>query len=419
MLLKENDLVYNNKPSGLIDLLESMETIDINTYCAAAVPIVEQTVDGTKHYLIQLESLVEYAKNNNIDNFETALQSVCEASSVDATNVTLTIQEYNAIENEDLLNLSTSLLNEGYNINLTPISNDDPVSIFGNYCLEQMEADGNYEYWLNLFAESSFAKEYRTKYGIDFQGEKVATFSDLRLAPGSAKDKIDFLLSMPTAKNDDEKKRGRNDNGNPVISQYAKNMIKNFRGTYSDEDLFKRVTNIAGASDPFINSYKSFDQGNMNDENIQDKIEKHNIAYNNVRSFVEKPSDFFDNKDTRKDEAKFNDAKKATLDHLKDAEENITKFNLDVRGLNDKNLDDAKARIQTLSKMVEKEQFPKTWLAKKIAWLRSLYRGIMYKLTLHRSDGPWKAVTNPLRSIAGFILRLIDKLALKLQNAVN
>ena len=417
MLLKEQDLGFYNKSSNLIDLLESMDSVRIDTHCAATIPIVEQTIEGNKHYLIQLESLIEYAENNDVEDFNTALHNVCEASSVDANDITLTIQEYNAIADEELLNFSKFLLNEGYNISLVSISDSDPVSIIGNYCLEQCENDGDYEYWLNLFAESSYAKEHREAFGIDFKGEKVASFSDLRLAPGSAKDKIDFLLSMPTAKNDEEKKRGRNEEGRPVISQYAKDTIKTFRKTYSDEELLKKVTNIAGAADPFVNSYRRFDQGNMND--VQDKIEKHNVIYNNVRSFTEKPADFFNDKDIHKDESKFNAAKKSTLDHLKYAEENIQKFNLDVRGLNDKNVEDAKSRIQKLSKMVEQEQFPKTWLAKKIAWLRSLYRNIMYKLTLHKSDGPWKSVTNPLRSIAGFILRLIDKLALKLQNAVN
>ena len=77
---------------------------------------------------------------------------------------------------------------------------------------------------------------------------------------------------------------------------------------------------------------------------------------------------------------------------------------------------DAGNRVAELMKMVDQEKFPKSWLAKKIAWLRSLYRNLMYKLSLQKSNTP---IIGHLKRFAGFVLRCIDKLALKLQNAVS
>lgn len=179
MLLKEQDLGFYNKSSNLIDFLESMETVNINTHCAATVPIIEQTVNGDRHYLLQLESLVEYAENNNIDDFETALHNVCEASSIDNRSITLTIQEHHAIENHDLIDLGSKLINEGYDIKMLSLPSTDPVSILGNLCLEAAEATDDYEYWIgNAFVslnEGLLDKiRHKTIYKVKKNGDRKA-----------------------------------------------------------------------------------------------------------------------------------------------------------------------------------------------------------------------------------------------------
>lgn len=434
MVLHESDL----KPKyNILGLLESMDTVDINTKCAAAVPIIEQTIENEKHYLIQLEDLQEYVNSNTISDFGLALNQICESSYIEPTNLIFTIQEYHAIENPNLEILGDQFIQEGKNVRIVPLPSYDPVSIFGNYCLEQMEKDGNYEYWLgDVFCESDYYT-YSFKFGrtepkkLEFHGKEIDGYNDLRRVDGTATEKLNFILQIPSFTKEELNQLSRNGGSSPGFSAVmntvgehkVKASTKKFINEWrkdgkSDEEILKMITN-QNHTDPFIQSYTRFDQGNMLDPDVQSRIETHNKVYNNIRAFSEKPGDFFSNSKTRTDEAEFNKAKQATLDRLKYAEENLEKFNVDVRGLNDKNLGDAKTRIQKLSRMVSEEKFPKSWLAKKIAWLRGLYRNIMYKLTLHKSDGQWKSVTNPLRSIAGFILRLIDKIALKIQNAVN
>ena len=76
---------------------------------------------------------------------------------------------------------------------------------------------------------------------------------------------------------------------------------------------------------------------------------------------------------------------------------------------------DVEERLNTFKSKLENEQYPKTWLAKKLAWLRGLYSNWMAQKSIMSAQGK----ANIFQRIGAFILRLIDRVAQKLQNLVN
>ena len=98
-------------------------------------------------------------------------------------------------------------------------------------------------------------------------------------------------------------------------------------------------------------------------------------------------------------------------------------------GIEQKNADYAAKQLQKLETEALKVNHPKSWLAKKVAWLRGLYSKILGKLAKYDSNlridyndpkksGFKKAIINVkmiLSSIASSILRLIDRIMNKIQ----
>lgn len=73
------------------------------------------------------------------------------------------------------------------------------------------------------------------------------------------------------------------------------------------------------------------------------------------------------------------------------------------------------SRLEDFKKRIQSEQYPKSWLAKKIQWFRNLYAKFMHK----NSVNPQPGVKGFFKRILATIARIIDTLAKKLQNAVN
>lgn len=116
------------------------------------------------------------------------------------------------------------------------------------------------------------------------------------------------------------------------------------------------------------------------------------------------------NEKAAKDASSFEANKKTLSDDL---DKNIN-F---LKGPNDKNIDFSSeiSRLESFKNRIQEEQFPKTWLAKKIAWFRSLYAKFMHKNTASPEPG----FVGIIKRICATILRIIDTLTRKLQNAVN
>lgn len=98
-------------------------------------------------------------------------------------------------------------------------------------------------------------------------------------------------------------------------------------------------------------------------------------------------------------------------------------------GIEQKNVNYVAKQLQKLETEALKVNHPKSWLAKKVAWLRGLYSKILGKLAKYDSNlridyndpkksGFKKAIINVkmlLSSIASSILRLIDRIMNKIQ----
>jgi hypothetical protein len=112
---------------------------------------------------------------------------------------------------------------------------------------------------------------------------------------------------------------------------------------------------------------------------------------------------------TVKDEKSFEANKKTLSDRI---DNNI---NLLKGSSNEKEFQGEIDRLESFKKRIQSEQYPKSWLAKKIQWFRNLYAKFMHKNTA----SPQPGVTGFIKRILATIARIIDMLMKKLQNAVN
>ena len=110
-----------------------------------------------------------------------------------------------------------------------------------------------------------------------------------------------------------------------------------------------------------------------------------------------------------KDEKSF-EANKKTLSDRIDKNLNLLKGSS-----NEKEFQGEIDRLESFKKRIQSEQYPKSWLAKKIQWFRNLYAKFMHKNT----TSPQPGVTGFIKRILATIARIIDMLMKKLQNAVN
>jgi len=127
-------------------------------------------------------------------------------------------------------------------------------------------------------------------------------------------------------------------------------------------------------------------------DGIRDDIENYHKAGSNV-----------------KDEKSF-EANKKTLSDRIDKNLNLLKGSS-----NEKAFQGEIDRLESFKKRIQSEQYPKSWLAKKIQWFRNLYAKFMHKNTV----SPQPGVTGFIKRILATIARIIDMLMKKLQNAVN
>ena len=396
-----------SRAKKLSSLLESLEYSD-KEYDQSMVPIIESK--ETSSHLIMLENLQKYATIYCNDNLGFALKAICEAHNVDSNSIEFIVKEENIIADENLLSIVEGMMGEGIPVYAVPISENDVVAVLGSMCLEQAELDNDYEYWIGtVFCEdSSNRSDFNYTY-FDFMKDNPN--ADSRLQQFFA----GKFIGHPGA--------GGSDGSTKFDQEHIKNLkfifdeIKKKNPNASTEELERKW--LGSVSLPFFKDrYKAFKNQALDDPKVNEKIEQDNEMYNLLRLGTEKGGVHLNDKAARETEEGFNKAKQDTLDQFKYMSENLPKSS--VIGTTDEK---AVERVKELSKMVENEKFPKSWIGKKIAWLRSLYRNVMFRWTIAQRNrsmsniGGW--VIDKLKKFAAFILRTIDKLAQKLQNAVG
>lgn len=403
MIIDQNDLWSNTKTQHIKSLLETFDYAKIN-YSPRDVVLIEN--QEMNKIMLPLENLISYCESNDIYDLGGGLRAICLSSDLEPDQITLTVHEENLIQDDFLLSIASELHEYHIPIYTIPIAESDIISQFGQYCLEQAEASGDYNYWI----------------GFRF----CALNEDNNEDDDSYYNVKDWMRDVPNAADRVEAYRNGTLATKGYISQKAADYIKNLLQTIDHEDPETIDRKIRGwmSETKFFKATnrdpsRRFDRGDIDNPETQKKIEDSVATFNRIKNSTERGGELLNSQAARKSENAFNMAKKLTLKRLEDVKTNAG--GSDVEGTYDK---DVASRVDKIYKMVDEEEFPKSWLAKKIAWLRSLYRNIMIKWTIQKTkggvaNGGVGYITGPLKTFAAFVLRCIDKLARKLQNAVN
>mgnify|MGYP002745178399 CR=1 FL=1 len=118
MLLKESDL----RGSTEFDFIESLDSLNESemAYTAQMVPV--RHIDRLNRNLIQLEEFVKYGSSNGITNGHKAIGAVCEASMIDNdSTIGFVVNEASLYEDDELVEISQSLKESGYDLFISPV----------------------------------------------------------------------------------------------------------------------------------------------------------------------------------------------------------------------------------------------------------------------------------------------------------
>ena len=118
--------------------------------------------------LIKLEQFVKYSDQNGIDDAGYAINSVCEANHVPFSNIGFIVDEASVLEDNDIMQTSIQLKENGFQILISPESDN---SLYYQELNEALEMDSNYtfEESVNLlayceeFAPIKAAKDFGSK----------------------------------------------------------------------------------------------------------------------------------------------------------------------------------------------------------------------------------------------------------------
>ena len=371
------------------------------------IPVIE----SNSRYLINLDDILDFAEQTNSSDNGKILSEVCEVNGIDSNKVSFVIQDWRLIEDTSLQELCKGLMDNGVSLFVKPISENDSVSLMMNeYMKNSPYQDFLTEGWqTNLMKMQGLTdeeiKREREYAKVDWHNDDEAYKQLLKDAAGDTSliNKIKELRSQGMKAGD-------------IRSHFSENEKLHPRGRLNKDQM---------------NIY-------ANTKN-QAAMAKASGIYETRDRNMKRAGEWLSSKEARNDENAFNAAKQRTQRQLHRAHSHFNfaekgKFvldqdpesptnNADVRyhhftGATDSEVNN---RVSEIEQLVKNEEFPKTRLAKIIAWLRSLYRKFMYKHHIYQvpKDIKHLDLTGNLKNIAARILLLIDKLAQKLQNKLN
>lgn len=383
--------------------------------------------ESARGYIVDLEDLVRLNESYEWLDIANAISMVSEASHIDMGKVILSVSEENIIKDYELGCLVEDLCAMSYNINLRPmnekqwwneydsIAEEFPLSLqegitkmlglrddddIDDVVKKKKQYDGLLDMWNAFENKENFIKALYVQDSIQqHTKDGIAKLVRDELKEGLPLEIIRRDMGMQFYSG-----------GNPEANQWLQREPRLNRMTNA-------TTTMLATGDPEKAKEIMFGTGKFDNDITPEAAAKANNQmnrYTQLRYSLKDLGKSMDYKNIIDSEEKFNAAKADTLERLKIIGREGP--NQNIEGVTDKDL---QSRLETISKMVEKEKFPKSWLAKKIYWLRSLYRKIMYKWSIKKGTGFVGTITGTVKRILAFILRLIDKLAAKLQNAVN
>lgn len=117
MLVKTTDVMVNES-SVLVNRMETL-TESESDYPAVMVPI--RYNDRLDQDLVRLESFVEYATQNAIEDAGQALASVCEASNINPSHIGFYVNETTLYADDEMADTVKMFMESGYTVAVAPI----------------------------------------------------------------------------------------------------------------------------------------------------------------------------------------------------------------------------------------------------------------------------------------------------------
>lgn len=158
-------------------LLESIDYIEEQPVAPMMVTIVENSRLGKS--LIQLESFMDYAEANNIDDAGYAIASVCEANNMNINEVGFRVHDYSIITNEDVAETAMLMQENGFPVVVCPIGKD-------SYYYQQLDSALAMDEDCTTFEESPNLLEYCGVYDEAFDWVKNTVSRNLNNAKETA-----------------------------------------------------------------------------------------------------------------------------------------------------------------------------------------------------------------------------------------
>ena len=148
MVIKSTDMgIYN--PTSIIESLDVLRESE-SDYSAYMVPVRHNT--RLNQDLIMLESFVDYAVSNNIEDAGYAINQVCEVNNLSESLIGFAVNEATLYEDDAMLETVSMLKENGYNVAVAPISSTSSYYKELNEALILDEACSGYENSPNLMA---------------------------------------------------------------------------------------------------------------------------------------------------------------------------------------------------------------------------------------------------------------------------
>jgi len=155
---------------GYGNILNHMEflTEAESVYAPAMVPVVENTRLNTN--IISLENLISFAESNDIEDLGYALNLVCEASEIEPSTVSFSVDKVSLIESDDIANMTSEIMDNGVGVFVKPLSAEDPIHIIGEAVLNHGIETGDFsllEEYINNDEILNEDIDYNKRYGIN------------------------------------------------------------------------------------------------------------------------------------------------------------------------------------------------------------------------------------------------------------
>ena len=172
MLIKQNQLL--GEAIAFLDSLEPL-SLDESTMVPEFVNVRHNPRLGQD--LVQLESFLNYAQANGIDDAGLALHRVCEANEVPRDSLAFLANEENLLADDELLETFVQMHEAGFPVHIARISDDSP---YYTKLLEAMSLDQAYD----TYEDSPNLRHYVNESIIDDAKAKISG------AAGTIKDKV-------------------------------------------------------------------------------------------------------------------------------------------------------------------------------------------------------------------------------------